>query len=137
MTRFLHLHRPLAYPFFDLVLRDTNDGPCFDLSVLLEDYTGSVYLRDEHVIEMARALGMATTAEVDVLKAHIESLERQISRLPAAQEELKNGLANLVSKFHDDLLNDNTVLSVDSTESEPDNRVVEETERETVGPVGL
>lgn len=118
MTRFIHLDKPLSYPFFDIVLRDSNPGGCFDLSVLLEDYTGSLYVRDEHIIEMARQLGMATVSEVAVLKAHIESLEAQIGRLPSAQEELRNGLANLVSKFHRNLIDGDVEPSVGDTEPE-------------------
>lgn len=126
MTRFSHWDSPHAYPFFDIVLRDTNSGGCFDLSVLLEDFTGSVFLRDEHVIEMARSLGMATADEVTELKSVITSLESQIARLPEAQEELRNGLANLVSQFHSDLLGDRPELPVDSEEPESDTAFLDE-----------
>lgn len=137
MTRFVHLDRPLAYPFFDIVTRDTNAGGCFDLSVLLEDYTGSLYVRDAHIVEMARSLGMATSSEVAELKAEIERLKAQIDRLPSAQEELKNGLASLVSKFHNDLTGNDPEPSVGNTEPEPVDSTVEEPERETIGSVSL
>lgn len=137
MTRFIHLDRPLAYPFFDVILRDTNPGGCFDLSVLLEDYTGSLYVRDEHVIEMARSLGMATRSEVDEYKAEIAELKAKIDRLPAAQEELKNGLANLVGKFHTDLLGDNSELPVGDEESVELDFKSDEAEREAIGPISL
>lgn len=137
MTRFTHWDRPHAYPFFDIVTRDTNDGGCFDLSVLLEDYTGSLFLRDEHVIEMARSLGMATVDEVAVLRAHVESLEAQISRLPKAQEELKNGLASLVSNFHRDLLTDDVVVSVPVEESKSDDSFLDEAIGKSESPFSL
>lgn len=119
MTRFVHLDKPLAYPFFDIVTRDTNAGGCFDLSVLLEDFTGSLYVRDGHIIEMARSIGMATAEETAILRQEVAELKAQIDRLPSAQEELKNGLANLVSKFHTDLLADPDIPSVDSKDAEP------------------
>lgn len=137
MTRFIHLDRPLAYPFFDIVTRDTNAGACFDLSVLLEDYTGSIYVRDAHIIEMARSIGMATADEVADLRSEIAELKARIDRLPAAQEELKNGLANLVSKFHTDLLADSPELPVGNTESESTDSESETAERETIGSVSL
>ena len=137
MTRFAHLHRPLAYPFFDIILRDTNDGACFDLSVLLEDFTGSLYLRDEHVIEMARSLGMATVDEVADLLTEIKELKSQIERLPSAQEELSNGLANLVSEFHSRLTGNDPIPSVGNTEPEPANTEPEKAERETIGSISL
>lgn len=137
MTRFVYLDRPLAYPFFDIVLRDTNPGGCFDLSVLLEDYTGSLYLRQEHVIEMARSLGMATVDEVAAMKARIQELEGRINRLPEAQEELKNGLAKLVGDFHSRLLSDGSESVVGDLESDPFDRVLEEAERETERPFSL
>lgn len=137
MTRFIHVDRPMAYPFFDVVLRDTNPGGCFDLSVLLEDFTGSLYVRDEHITEMARSLGMATRSEFDELKAENARLKAQIERLPAAQEELKDGLANLVSKFHTDLLGIDTEPSVGDKESDESGSIPAETEREAVGPFSL
>ena len=136
-SRFLVWPKPLSYPFYDLVNRDTDPGPVFDLAVELSDYSGSVYLRVDTVIEMARVLGMATTAEVSVLKAHIDSLESQIGKLPQAQEELKNGLASLVSKFHTDLLADDPVVSVVIQEPEPIDKFLKDAEREAIGPAGL
>lgn len=127
----------MAYPFFDVILRDTNPGGCFDLSVLLEDFTGSLYVRDEHITEMARQLGMATRSEFDELKAENARLKSQIERLPAAQEELKDGLANLVSKFHTDLLGINSEPSVGDKEPDESGPIPAETEREAVGPFSL
>lgn len=137
MTRFIHLDRPLAYPFFDVVTRDTNPGGCFDLSVLLEDYTGSLYVRDEHITEMARALGMATVDEVDELKRENAELKARIERLPTAQEELKDGLANLVSQFHTNLLGNSIEPPVGNTEPEPTDPIVAKPERETKRSVSL
>lgn len=131
MTRFLHLDSPLAYPFFDIITRDTNPGGCFDLSVLLEDYTGSLYVRDEHIIEMARSLGMATRDEVSALNGHIASLESQISRLPDAQKELKDGLTALVSKFHNDLIGDTGGVLLPVEDAEQDHSWLDESERES------
>jgi hypothetical protein len=136
-SRFILWERPAAYPFFDLILRDTDPGPVFDLSVDLHDYNGSVYITQDHIIEMARSIGMATVGDVAEMNAHITSLETQISKLPTAQEELKNGLASLVSKFHSDLLNDDPVLPVVVPEPEPADPVAPYTERETVGPFSL
>lgn len=136
-SRFLVWPKPLSYPFYDLINRDTNPGPVFDLAVELSDYNGSVYLRVDSVIEMARVLGMATTDEVSALNAHIASLESQISKLPSAQEELKNGLASLVGKFHRDLLSDDPVIPVVAEEPEPLDKLFEDAERKAVRPASL
>ncbi len=136
-SRFLVWPKPLSYPFYDLLNRDTDPGPVFDLAVELNDYTGSVYLSVNSVIEMARVLGMATTAEVSVLNAHIADLERQIGKLPQAQEELKNGLASLVGKFHSDLLNDDPIVSVVVQEPDTFAELLKSAEREAIGPASL
>lgn len=116
-SRFILWDKPIAYPFFDLILRDTDPGPVFDLSVDLNDYNGSVYITAKHIIEMGTSIGMASIEEVARLNAHIESLEAQIGRLPTAQKDLKDGLASLVSKFHSDLLND--TLDIPPSVEEP------------------
>lgn len=101
-SRFLIWDKPNAYPKYDLILR-SSDGPVFDLGVILEDYSGSVYLRPEHVIEMGRTLGMATKEEVQALRQSIENLNSQIDELPNAQEELKNGINDAVGRFYSSL----------------------------------
>lgn len=135
-SRFLLLDTPRAYPFYDLLLQDSK-GPVFDLGVDMDSYDGSVYILPEHIIDMARTLGMATIEEVAEMKAHIESLESKINKLPTAQEELKSGIDDLVSEFYTRL------NSVDSepvaTESEPikDDRKSAEAERKADGPLIL
>lgn len=136
-SRYLVWPKPLSYPFYDLINRDTTPGPVFDLNVELSDYNGSVYLSVNSVIEMARVLGMATTDEVAALNARIAELESQIGKLPQAQEELKNGLASLVSKFHTDLLTDDSVVPVDIQEPEPFVEFLANSEREAIGPASL
>lgn len=123
--------KPLAYPFFDLVLRDTGAVPVFDMGVDLHDYNGSVYIREDHIIEMARSIGMATVEDVAEMRAYIAKLEAQINKLPTAQEELKVGLANLVSKFHSDLLADDASPAVGNSEPEPDDSFLADIERTT------
>jgi hypothetical protein len=133
-SRFLLWDRPLAYPKFDLIDRDTDPGEVFDLSVELDNYDGSVYLKTRHIIEMARSLGMMTKDEADKLRADNAELRRQINKLPVVQEELKSGLDDLVAKFFARL---NSVDSVpDGAQSfEPqDNREPEESESASEQP---
>lgn len=108
-ARFLLWEKPLAYPFYDIITRDTNPGKVFDLNIELSSYDGSVYLKPEHVIEMARTLGMLTVEEAEKLRQENKELRRQINKLPVAQEELKNGLDDLTARFFASL---NTVDSI-------------------------
>lgn len=110
-SRFLLWDKPMSYPKFDLVTRDTNPGPVFDLSVELESYDGSVYVKAEHIIEMARSLGMYTVQEAEQLQKENAELRRQINKLPKVQEELKNGLDDLTARFF---------ASLNTIDSEPD-----------------
>ena len=110
-SRFLLWDRPLAYPKFDIINRDTNPGPVFDLNIDLEGYDGSVYIKPEHIVEMARTLGMLTKESADKLRAENAELRRQINKLPRVQEELKVGLDDLVAKFF---------VSLNTIDSEPD-----------------
>lgn len=98
-SRFLVWPKPLAHPKFDLITRDTNPGPVFDLGVELDSYDGSVYIKVEHIVEMGRSVGMLTVDEAEKLRAENYELRRQINKLPKAQEELKDGLDDLTAKF--------------------------------------
>lgn len=138
-SRFLIRDKPVAYPYYDLCLQDSQ-GPVFDLNVDMDSYNGSVYLRTDHVIEMGRTLGMATKEEVAALRETIDELRRQINTLPFAQEELKSGIDDLVARFYSTIntLHSEPSLPVpDIQVAEPDNTVIEETERKTIGPISL
>lgn len=130
-ARFLLWEKPLAYPFYDIITRDTAPGKVFDLNIELSSYDGSVYLKPEHVVEMARTLGMMTAEEANKLREENKDLRRQINKLPVAQEELKNGLDDLTARFFASLNtvdnggNDN---SVDATQ---DDRKPEDTESDS------
>lgn len=96
--RFVLLDKPAAHPFSDIVT-GTPEGPVFDLSVDLEYYTGVAYVKAEHVIEMARTLGMATIEEVTEMREHIATLEARENQLPAHVESLINGINDCVVNF--------------------------------------
>jgi hypothetical protein len=117
-SRFLLWEYPMASPGYDLIHRDTR-GPVFDLGVVMDSYDGSVYLHQDDVIEMARTLGMATAEEVNNMQEVIEKLREQVSRLPRAEEALRNGLDNAVSKFYSDLSSDNNDDADNVSGSEP------------------
>lgn len=133
-SRFLLWEKPLAHPYFDLVTRDTSPGQVFDLGVDLSSYDGSVYIKPEHIIEMARTLGMLTKDDAQKLRAENAELRRQINKLPRVQEELKVGLDDLVAKFFASL-NSLDSSSDDSKRTESqDNREPEKANRASESP---
>lgn len=139
-SRFLIREKPVAYPYYDLILQDSQ-GPVFDLNVDMNSYDGAVYLRFEHVEEMARTMGMATKEEVESLNEVIKDLRAQLYRLPKAQEELKSGLDDLTARFFASL---NTVdsdsepePSVGNTESDEADFLNEPPTGETKRPLKL
>lgn len=136
-SRFLVWPQPLSYPGYDLINRDTSPGDVFDLGIEMSDYSGGVYLAVPHVIEMAQHIGMATVEEADAMRQEIADLKAQINRLPKAEENLKDGIDSLVSQFLVDLHSDEPDVVVPQPEPEPIVRVLEEAERETVGPLGF
>lgn len=135
-SRFLIVDKCHAYPYFDLHNQDPA-GPVFDLGVDMDSYDGSVYLRPEYVIDMARTLGMATVEEVAEMRARIASLESQVNKLPSAQEELKNGIDNLIGEFYTRLNSVDSEPPVVEPEPAEDNREPAEAEREAIGPIIL
>lgn len=136
-SRFLVWDKPLAYPFYDLINRDTAPGPVFDLNVEMQDYNGRVYIATPHIIEMAQSLGMATIDEVAEMRAEIAELKKQINRLPNAQENLKSGIDSLVSEFLSDLRNDKPDVPVPVEEPELDTSFLDEDKREAIGSIGF
>lgn len=99
--RFKLWDRPAVYPQVDLVNR-APEGPVFDLGVTTED-DGGVYLRAEHVEEMAGMLGWKSPEEVEALVAENDSLKNQINNMPNATEELKDGIDNCIRDFYERL----------------------------------
>lgn len=130
-SRFLLWDQPVAYPFYDVINR-SSEGPVFDLSVELNSYDGSLYLKAEHVIEMARHLGMATVDEVEVLIRENTSLREQIDRLPDAQRVLQDGINSAVHRFYSDLRNSELDVVGIIPEPAEDDRESEKAEREAV-----
>lgn len=136
-SRYLLWDKPMAHPFFDIIHRDTSPGQVFDLNIDLDSYDGSVYIKVQDIVEMARSVGMMTKEEADKLREENKELRRQINKLPVVQEELKSGLDDLVAKFFA-RLNSIDSESDDNSDTEPqDDRKSEETERKTVGPFDL
>lgn len=130
-SRFLLWEKPHAYPQYDLIHRDTA-GPVFDLAVQLEGYDGSVYIHQDDIVEMARTLGMATADEVENMQAVIDELRAQISRLPKAEEALRNGLDSAVTQFYSDLHSESSDVAPINEAPEPDDTGTVETESETM-----
>lgn len=133
-SRFLLWDRPLAYPKFDIITRDTDPGPVFDLGVELDSYDGSLYIKPEHIVEMARTLGMMTKHDADKLREENKELRRQINKLPVVQEELKDGLDNLVAKFFASLNSVDPEPDSNSSDATPDDRESAEAESTSVKP---
>lgn len=60
-------------PFLDAINNDVR-GPVFDLGIELEYYTGPIYLRADHVADMAKALGFIEGSVHNELKEKYQSL---------------------------------------------------------------
>lgn len=98
--RFPRHEKPLAYPKRDII-KKTADGPVFQI-VDLEHFTGTVYIQEAHIIEMAKSLGMATVEQVQLMQEELENLRNQVNELPNKLEELKNGIDRAVGDFYGD-----------------------------------
>lgn len=133
-SRYLLWDKPLAYPFFDIIHRDTSPGPVFDLAIDLDSYDGSVYIQTQDIVEMGRTLGMLTREEADKLRKENAELRRQINKLPRVQEELKSGLDDLTAKFFASLNSVDSVADDSSSIESQDNRESEESEQPPVQP---
>ncbi len=96
--RFILLDKPASFPHTDIVTR-TGEGPVFDLSVDLEYFNGVVYVKAEHVIEMANVLGMSTKEETEEMRATISRLEQENKTVPKNVEALIHGIDKLVSNW--------------------------------------
>lgn len=124
--RFKLLEKPMAYPFKDVV-NGTPEGPVFDL-VDVEGYDGVVYITADHVVEMAKLLGMIHGEEVESLHDKIKELEAQKTRLPEGVGELVSGIDELVATYHRSAVSrptggqlfDLPVLTIDGTEEDGD-----------------
>jgi hypothetical protein len=95
--RFVLLEKPVAFPFTDIV-NNTPDGPVFDLGVDLDMRDGVVYLKADHVEEMAKTLGMIHGEEVETLRNRIIELETK--ELPEEVKGLVDGINELVANYN-------------------------------------
>lgn len=109
MTRFLRLDRPSCAPHFDIVNRDTNCGPVFDLGVDLVGYDGSLFIKVSDVQEMARSVGMLSAEDAKLITDENKRLQKMLDKLPEQSEVLKSELDRVVSDFHSRLSDDSTV----------------------------
>lgn len=96
--RFKLLSKPMAFPFHD-VINKTPEGPVFDL-VDVEGFDGVVYITADHVVEMAKILGMKTEDDVQELHDRINELEAEKDRLPEGVDELVTGINELVATYN-------------------------------------
>ena len=135
-SRFLLRDKPTAYPYYDLCLQDSQ-GPVFDMNVEMDSYSGSVYIRTDHVIEMGRTLGMATKEEAEALRNEIINLRRLVNNVPLAQEELKIGIDDLVARFYATINTATSEPVAGDIPSVPADTKPEETERKTIGSISL
>lgn len=92
--------RPAAFPWADLV-NGVGEKPVFDLGVDLDTKDGVAYIQIDHVIAMARTLGMVTREEhEEVLSAMTELKE---STPESETERLSNVIRDLDSFVRDRL----------------------------------
>lgn len=116
-----NLHdKPLAFPFTDIVNR-TPEGPVFDLGVVVELYSGVVYIKAEHIQVMAERLGMITADKAAELIAENAKLQEAATKLPDKIGRFTDGIDTLVRDYHAGLL-----LSGDISDSSDDERSASE-----------
>lgn len=133
-SRYLLWDKPLAYPFYDIIHRDTNPGKVFDLAIDLDSYDGSVYIKTQDIVEMARTLGMLTKEDAEKLREENKELRRQINKLPVAQEDLKRGLDDLTAKFFVSLNTLDSESNAGSVDESQNDRESAEPEQSSVKP---
>lgn len=122
--RFKVWDRPAVYPQVDLI-NGAPEGPVFDLDINSED-GGAVYLRVDHVEEMARIIGWKSPEEVAALLAENDALKNRIDNLPNTIEELKNGIDSCVRDFYSGL-DRSPDLSVDDSEDKSEDAGITDT----------
>lgn len=91
MSRFSRHPKPPLYPHMDIHDRDSseNSGGYWDMGIDLENYDGSVYIKTNYIVDIAREIGMVDGAEVVALKEEIASLKRQIRAIDSVKEALE------------------------------------------------
>lgn len=99
--RFVLHEKPIAMPRRDII-KKTADGPVFDLGIILEHYTGAVYVQQLHIEEMAKSVGMLTKADAEHLYKVIENLQAENKKLVRNAEELRNGIDSAINRFYTD-----------------------------------
>lgn len=124
--RFILLDKPASFPHTEVITR-TSEGPVFDLSVDLEYFNGVVYVKAEHVIEMANVLGMSTKEETEEMRATISRLEQENKTVPDNVKALLDGIDNVVSNWTSGIVSPTVALSnlgiqIDSKASDSDDR---------------
>lgn len=113
------MNRPVAFPHFDIVNRDTSPGMVFDLGVDLVGYDGSVFIKVSDIQEMARSIGMLSAEDAATITNENKRLRAQLDRLPEQAKVLKDDLDRVVADFHSRLANPESADSpVDSERKE-------------------
>lgn len=137
MTRFILLEKPLVHPQVDIVNR-APEGPVFDLSVDLNGYDGPVYLRVDHVEEMARQLGYVHPDVVNELLDTIKVQQSKLAMLPDPVElaELKNGIDRYIGAFLGNDSGDSVVKPEPSKGSDPAGEKPERATGQTIDITG-
>lgn len=101
--RFQLHEKPINLPGLDIINKSP-DGPVFDLSVDTDNLPwGTAYIRAEHVMDMAKSLGMKSLEDWNALVKENIALREQVEALPNAVRKLSNGLDSLLSDFNSGL----------------------------------
>ena len=101
--RFQLHERPINIPGLDIINKSP-DGPVFDLSVDTDNLPwGTAYIRAEHVMDMAKCLGMKTLEDYADLVEENNKLRAQVANLPLVVRDFKDGLDSLLSDFDSNL----------------------------------
>lgn len=122
--RFPLVERPINLPGLDMIQKSP-DGPVFDLCVDTDNLPwGTAYIKAEHVMDMAKSLGMKTLEEWQALAEENAALKKQVDRLPEVVRDFSDRFDGLLVGFHADLLSTSDIpvpsVAEEPKESAPD-----------------
>lgn len=98
MTRFRKVEKPEAIPFRDIHDQDSSN-PVWDMGVDLEAFSGSIYIKEHYILEIARLAGMVPEEKYKKLLEENEILRKKVE-ITASVEEIPVKMGELQSELN-------------------------------------